>query len=391
MEKVNCKDFEFMRTFKIKIFPTESQKDRLFELMNLYRFCYNWALAKEKESYDSRNGFIENFELNKLFKEFRNSGEDWIKSIPLNTANRAIGDCIQAFKYFFNKSARYPKFKSKKNYDNMKFSVRGQRVKFYNNFVSIEGMGYGNHIFCGNHNIPKGKNIKYYNCRISFDQDDFWLCVSIKILNPIVYDTSDEILGIDVGVKKLAVLSNGKVYESPNTIKLEKRLKRKQKRYQRDIYRRVNEARHMKTKYENINPTKNELKRAKEYRKTVRRINNIHTSFINQMTTEIVNTMPKRIVIEHLNIKGMVTNHYIADDIYKSRFREIHNQIKYKSNERGIEVVEADMFFPSSQICSNCGNRQKIGTARIYKCPICGLEIDRDLNAAINLKNYSNL
>lgn len=383
---------ECIRAFKIKLYPNEDQKNRLFELMHLYRFCYNWGLQKEKESYENGNGFLENFELNKLFAEFRSSSEDeWIKTMPLNTADRALGDVIQAFKYFFKKSSRYPKFKSKKDYDNLKFSVRGQRVKFYGDKVSIEGMGYGNHIFCGNHNIPNGKDIKYYNCRISFDGDDFWLSISIKFKIMMEFECTDEVIGIDVGVKQLAVLSNGKVYESPNTDKLEKRLKRQRKRYQRDIYRKVNLAKHTRTKYEDIPCTKNELKRAKSYRKTARRINNIHKTFVSQMTTEIVNTYPKRIVLEHLNVSGMVTNHFIADDIYKARFRTIHNQIEYKAAERGIEVVKADKFFPSSQLCSNCGYRQKIGLSRVYKCPECGLIIDRDLNAAINLSKYSNL
>lgn len=380
---------ECIRAYKIKLYPTESQKERLIELMHLYRFCYNWGLSKEKESYESGNGFMENFELNKAFAEFRgNSTDEWIKRIPLNTANKALGDVIQAFKFFFKHNSRYPVYKSKKDYDNMKFSVRGQRVKFYNDKVSLEGMGYGNHIYCGNHPIPTGPAIAYYNCRVSYDQDDFWLSVSIKLISPMEFNHTDEIIGIDVGVHNLAVLSNGKVYISPDTSKLEKRMKREHARYQRDIYRRVNEAKRTKTKYEDIPKTKNELKRAKSYRKTTRRVNNIHTTFVSQMTTEIVNTMPKRIVLEHLNVKGMVTNHFIADSIYKARFRLIHNQIEYKSAERGIEVVKADMFFPSSQICSNCGNRHKIGIARIYHCPVCGLEIDRDLNAAINLSRY---
>lgn len=354
--------------------------------MHLYRYCYNWGLSKEKESYESGNGFLENFELNKSFAVYRDTADDqWIKKIPLNTANRALGDLIQAFKYFFNKTSRYPKYKSKKDYNNMKFSVRGQRVKFYDDGVSIEGFGYNNHIQCDKPRIHSGN---LYNCRVLFDQDDFWLEYSIKNKKYIEYFPEGDTIGIDLGVKQLAVLSNGKVYMSPNTDKLEKRMKRQHNRYQRDIYRRVNTAKHTKTKYETIPTTKNEIKRAKSYRKTVRKVNNIHRTFVSQMTTEIVSTMPKRIVIEHLNISGMVTNHYIADSIYKSRFGLIQHQIKYKAEERDIEVVEADMFFPSSQICSNCGNRRKIGTSRVYKCPVCGFEIDRDLNAAINLSRY---
>jgi putative transposase len=383
-------DSEVLRSYKIKLYPTEKQKDRLIELMHLYRYCYNWALSKEKESYESGKGFIERFELNKLFAEYRAWSEDeWIKTIPLNTANRALGDLIQAFKLFFKKACRYPVYKTKKQYDNMKFSVRGQRLKFFDDGVSIEGMGYGNHIKCVTTYIPhSGESITYYNCRVSYDQDDFWLEVSIKYINPMEYSPQGETIGIDVGVKQLAVLSNGKVYSSPDTLKLEKRMRKQRARYQRDIYRRVNLAKSTKTKYEDISITKNEQKRAKAYRKTVRKINNTHKTFVSQITTEIVNTMPKKIVLEDLFIPSMVTNHYIAESVYKARFRMIHNQIEYKAKDRGIEVVKADRFYPSSQLCSNCGHRQKIGLSRVYKCPNCGLEIDRDLNAAINLSKY---
>lgn len=379
-----------MRSYKIKIYPTKEQKERLLELMNLYRFCYNWGLSKEKESYESGNGFLENFELHEEFKKYRNSlNEDWIKRIPINTADRALNDVIQAFKFFFNKSSRYPVYKSKKKYNNMKFSVRGQRVKFYGNYVSIEGMGRKNHIYCGNHNIPTFENVKYYNCRISYDLDNFWMSIAIEFIRPInISIESNESIGIDVGVKKLAVLSNGKEYISPDTSKLEKRARKLRKRYQRDIYRRVNEAKHTKTKYEDIEITCNEEKRAKSFRKCIRKINNVHRTFVSQISSEIVEMYPKRIIMEHLNISGMVTKHYIASDIYKSRLRMLKNQIRYKAEDRGIKFVEADMFFPSSQLCSNCGYRQKIGLSRTYRCPICGMSMDRDLNAAINLSNY---
>ena len=392
---------EIIRAHKVKLHPTEDQKRLINQFIGFFRYIYNWTIDQEKLLYKSTGKFTKNWEIHKLFKEMRDglNDSDPLKKIPLNTANRAINNAVHAFEEFFKKHSRFPRYKTKKTEykkNQLSFSVRGQRLSFYDDGVAIEGFGYNNHVKCDSDMVPKSENAKYYNCTVINDHEEYWLIVNVKFSVPFIQepDPDGEVIGIDVGLHTMAMLSNGTAYKSPNLSGLLKRVNRQRKRQQRDIYRRVNLAKHTRTKYEDIPKTKNEIKRQDSCRSTIRKIANIQNTYVHQITTEIVNTMPKAIVLENLNVSDMVLKKNrkgrgkkFGDDIYRGRLRTFRNYIEYKAIQRGIEVVFADKFFPSSQICSNCGARHKT-SSRVYKCPYCGFTIDRDINAAINLRNY---
>lgn len=388
-----------IRAYRIRLYPTDDQKNLINRFIGLFRYVYNWTIDQEKMLYESTGHFTQNWEIHKLFKEMRDglSSDDPLKTYPLNTANRAINNAIAAFKNFFQKISKYPAYKTKKTEyrkNAMSFSVRGQRLSFYEDGVAIEGFGYNNHVKCDDYGVPKFDGVTYYNCTVVNDHEEYWLIVNVKMSIPFIQETTDEVIGIDVGLYTMAMLSNGKAYKSPDMRHLLKKAERQKRQLQRDIYRRVNLAKSMRTKYDDIPKTKNEEKREISCRNTLRKIANTQNTYSHQVSKEIVDMMPKAIVMEKLNISGMVLKKNrkgrgkkFGERIYHARLATFRDQIAYKAAARGIEVVYADMFFPSSQICSNCGARHKTGE-RTYVCPECGFTIDRDLNAAINLRNY---
>lgn len=390
-----------IRAVRVKLLPTEDQKILINRFIGLSRYVYNWTIDEINKIYSDTGLFTHKWDMNKRFKEYRDlvPNDDPIKILPLNTANRAINSASKAFELFFKKKTKYPKYKTKKNEiktNALSFSVRGQRLKFHEDGVSIEGFGYGNHIKYEAPNIlPIGQNSSYYNCTVVNDKETYWLIVNVKLKVPIIIESvSDKVIGIDVGLHSLAVLSNGVIYKSPDISKFAKRYNRQSSRVQRDIYRRVNLSKSTKLKYEDIEKTKGEIQREKELQKTVRKISNIQNSYTHKISKEIVETYPKAIVMENLNISEMVLKKRrgwkgsaFSQSIYRARLYTFRKQVQYKAYERGIEVVLADKYYPSSQICSNCGNIHKTSD-RVYKCSVCGIEIDRDLNAALNLRDY---
>lgn len=378
--------------YKIRLFPTEEQAKRLIEICHVFRFCYNWGLNYANTEYEKGNKNPSYFDYIYAFNDFRNDEKNkWIKDFPLATCRYAFKNVAGAFEHFFAKRCKYPKFKSRKKGD-MKFHVRESRLYFYgenNHLVAIEGMGRKNYIECKNHNIPIGKESKYSNCYVHFDGDNFWLSFNIKMYDPIVFEPKGEPLGIDLGVRNMITLSNGKQYKSPDISKLQKRRSRIDKRMVADVNRRFSISKNTKTKYEDIPKSSNQLKREKSYRKCCRKIANIYDTYIHQVTHEISLMDAEFIVLEDLKIKDILKYEpYMSKILDNARFYTIRKRLEYKCRSFGTKIIIAPQTFPSSQICSNCGNRKNIGSEKIYKCPVCGAVIDRDINASINLLNY---
>ena len=271
-----------------------------------------------------------------------------------------------------------PKFKSKRKSkksfynDNVKFKVKEGKL------VNIEKVGW----IKTNEQLPIG--IKYSNPRISYDNKYWYISVGIE-QEEIREELTDVSLGVDLGLKALAICSDGTVYKNINKTyvvkKIEKRLKRLQKQVDRKYEKNKKGKEYVKTK--------NIIKLEKQIQLIYRQLANIRNNHLHQTTTSIVKTKPYRVVIEDLNVKGMMKNKHLSDSISKQGFYEFRRQLEYKCKFRGIELVVADRFYPSSKTCSNC-NRVKKDlklSDRVYKCS-CGLNIDRDLNASINLSKY---
>ena len=227
------------------------------------------------------------------------------------------------------------------------------------------------------------------NPRISFDGKYWYLSLSYEHESEIV-ELTDEIIGIDVGVKELAVVSSlekpiPNINKSARVRKIEKKLRR--------LQRQVSRKYEMNREGKKYKKTANIVKLEKEIKKVHRRLRNIRNNHLHQASSMIVKTKPSRIVMEHLNITGMMRNRHLAKAIQKQSLNEFKRQIQYKAEFYGIEFVEADRFYPSSKICSDCGHVKKDLklSDRIYRCDCCGLEIDRDKNASINLSRYQSV
>mgnify|MGYP002765656167 FL=1 len=382
-----------MRGYIIKLYPTEEQKEILNSHINLFRYTYNWALLEANKFYDANKTYIGKEELMKRFSRFRNENE-WLQKIPLHSARLAISHLDYAFKEFFLKKHGFPRFKSKK-YSKKCVHYRNEpyAFNFDNHSVRLSGFKKNERIECKSHKLPKIDEVQFYNCTVTFDGIDYWLSVNFEKEKPEeTYNLTDESIGIDVGIVKFATLSNGKVYQPPSILKtLIKRSRKQQSRLSKMRNRRVELSRKAKTKLEDIPFTKNEEKLKLANIKLNNRIKNTRKSFLHQTSSEIVNQLPKRIVMEDLDIQEFRNRSKTLnnkDDIYHSMWYKFREYITYKAEERGIETVFADKQFPSSQICSRCGAIKK-SSYRIHICDVCGFRIDRDLNAAINLSKYA--
>lgn len=378
--------------YKIKLFPTKDQAKRLIDICNVFRFCYNWALGYALDEYKAGRRNPHYFDYNNAFNEFRKKEENsWLLDYPLATCRYAFKNVESAFENYFNKRCRHPKFKSKKNHE-YKFHVREDRLYFYgdhNEWVAIEGMGRQNYIMCKHHNIPVYENCKYTNAYVSFDGDDFWLSLNVKVVYPIIPIADNEPLGVDIGVRQMITLSNGKIFATPDVRKLEKRRRRLDRRVVAGIQKNLEISKITKTKYEDIPKSKNQLKREKLYRKCLRKIANIYNTAIHQATHEIAQMKAEYVVVEDLKMTSISKSEpYMNKIIYNMRAYMIRTQLEYKCSKNGSKVIIADQQFPSSQICSCCGHRHDIKNNKIFKCPVCGIQLDRDINAAINLREY---
>ena len=363
---------------KVRLYPSEIQEQKLWQSVGTARFIYNWTLSRQEENYKNGGKFISDNELRKEITQLKKDELSWLNKVSNNVAKQAVKDGCDAYKRFFKGLADKPRFKSrrksKKSFynDNWKLKVKDGKL------VNIEKVGW----IKTNEQIPIG--VKYSNPRISYDNKYWYISVGIE-QEEIQEELTDVSLGIDLGLKELAICSNGKVYKNINKSyvvrKIEKRLKRLQKQVSRKYEQNKKGKEYVKTK--------NIIKLEKQIQQVHRRLANIRNNYLHKTTTSIVKTKPYRVVIEDLNVKGMMKNKHLSDAIRKQGFYEFKRQLEYKCKFIGIELVVADRFYPSSKTCSQCGEIKKDLKLkdRVYNCS-CGLSIDRDLNASINLSRY---
>lgn len=394
--------------YKIKLHNlSETQKDFVKRTADAYRYCYNLGVEWCNKAYEEKKAGKKSprpsyFTMASMLTQYIKREENaWLRRVEYTTCRYALKDVNNAFERFFKHQCGYPKFHSKRK-SKVSFHVRDDRLRFCDvnggntskEYVRIPGTGKNSSMLFSvkNHNIPVGENVKYDNVRISFDGIDYWLSLSVRVIYPIVYEGYTEAIGIDVGVRTAATLSDGTVFEGPNRHRLnvlESRRRKLQSVIQKDINKRLEISTHTRTKYDDIPKSKNQIKREKRLLKTYHKIHNMHDTYYHQISRDIANRRAKLVVIEDLKVRRMIHNSPKGlSKLEHSAMKTLLTYIEYKCNEVGSTVIKASSFFPSSQICSRCGNRYKVGKPKIYHCPSCGLEIDRDLNAAINLRNY---
>ena len=385
-----------MKSFKVMLVPNKRQQTRLFQFAGTARFAYNWALRKEIDAYESDEKFIIPNDLRKEFTKLRNSAEySWLETISNNVTKQAIRDLGIAYDRFFKGESKRPKFKSKRHGD-FNFYQDPCKIKITATHAKLESIATSkrknkqklNYIRLAEHNqIPLG--VKYKNPRISFDGLNWWLSVAVEFETEITAENCGEPIGIDLGIKSLAVCSDGKIYPNINKTKTVRRLKKKQRRLQRCISRKYEMNKKEGIRYEK---TRNIIKSEKLLLKVHHRLKNIRQNYRHQITSELIERKPSLTVLEDLNVRGMMSNRHLAKAVQEQGFYEFRRQIIYKAEWKGITVIIADRYYPSSKKCIVCGNVKKDLrlSERIYHCEKCGNEIDRDLQAAINLKRYAN-
>lgn len=381
-----------IESIKVRLLPNNKQLTKLFQYASCNRFAYNWALAREQENYKEGNKFLQDGELRKEFTQLKKQEDyKWLTKISNNVTKQAIKDACNSYKRFFKGKSKHPKFKSKKN-SKQSFYQDSVAIKFTDTHVKVEGFTMShkknkqklNWIkLCEKGRIPT--NCKYMNPRITYDGLHWWVSVSVEVDNNTNSPPISEGIGIDLGLKDLAVCSDGNTYKNINKTNKVKKIEKRKRRLQRSISRKYN----MNKRGESYKKTSNIIKREKELLKVIKRLTNIRRNHLHQTTSEIVKRKPSFICIEDLNVSGMMKNKHLSKAIQQQGFYEFRRQIEYKSAWNNIPVIITDRFFPSSRLCSCCGEVKKDLklSDRIYKCD-CGNIIDRDFQASLNLKQY---
>lgn len=367
-------------TMKVRLKPTPEQEVKLFQSASTARFVYNWTLNKQQENYKNGGKFIFDNILRKEITQLKKTEDfKWLNDVSCNVAKQAVKDACNAYKRFFKKQSAFPKFKSKKK-TRPSFYNDSVKLKVKQDLVLIEKVGW----LKTSEQIPM--NIKYYNPRITFDNKYWYISVGYETTYP-TQELTDEVLGIDLGVKDLAVCSNGMVFTNINK---STEVKKKEKRLRR-LQRKVSRKYQINKQGGEFAKTCNIIKIEKEIRLLQRSLANIRKNHLHQASSSIVKAKPRRIVLEDLNVKGMMKNKYLSKAVAQQCFYEFRRQIEYKSERMGVEVILADRWFPSSKMCNSCGciNRGLTLGQRVYKCD-CGYVNDRDLNAALNLAQYGS-
>ena len=380
-----------VKAIKVMLIPNNVQQTKLFQYAGASRFAYNWALAREKENYEKGGRFIPDTELRKEFTRLRHSDEyAWLLNVSNNVTKQAIKDACSAYKNFFKGLQRYPRFKAKKK-SMPKFYQDNIKIQFRDTHVKFEGFSFSrkankqklNWVKLAEHGrIPT--DAKYRNPRVSFDGLNWWISVCVEF--PDCRDRSNhDGIGIDLGIKDLAICSDGNTYKNINKSQTVKKLEKCKRRLQRSVSRKYE---HNK-KGGSYCKTNNIVKKEKLLLKVNHRLANIRKDYLNQTTSEIVNRKPRFICIEDLNVSGMIKNRHLSKAVQNQGFFEFRKQLEYKCNDRGIQLIVADRFYPSSKRCSCCGKIKKDLrlSDRTYKCE-CGNVIDRDFQASLNLKAY---
>ena len=382
-----------IKSIKVMLNPNNKQFTKLFQYAGCARFAYNWAINREEENYKQGNKFLSDNDLRKEFTQLKKLQEyKWLNEVSNNVTKQAIKDACNAYKGFFKGQSKFPKFKSRKH-STPSFYQDNVQIKFTENHVKVEGFSISkkqnkqklNWIkLCEKKKIPT--DCKYMNPRFTYDGLYWYVSVSIEVDD----DTdntfqSNEGIGIDLGIKDLAICSDKNTYKNINKTQRVKKLEKKKRRLQRSVSRKYCKNK----KGDNYCKTSNIIKREKELLKTSKRLTNIRHNYLHQTTSEIIKRKPSFICIEDLNVSGMMKNRHLSEAIQQQGLYEFRRQIEYKAKWNNIPVIIADRFFPSSKMCSCCGHIKKDLklSDRIYKCE-CGNIINRDFQASLNLKKY---
>ena len=376
-----------LKSFKTEIDPTEEQKIKIHKTIGTCRYIYNFYLFHNKERYDAGERFMSGKSFSVwLNNEYlpRHPEYFWIREVSSKSVKNAIENACTAFSRFFHHQSSFPRYKKKGRSDVKMYFVKNNpkdchcerhRIKIPSlGWVRIKEKGY----------IPTTKDgyvIK--SGHVSIKADRYYVSVLIEIPDKRIVSNSSEGIGIDLGLKDFAIVSNGKTYKNINKSAKLRKLEKKLIREQRSLSR----------KYENIKKgestqKRNIQKQRLKIQKLHHRIDNIRTDYINKIIAEIVKTKPSHITIEDLNVSGMMKNRHLSKAVASQKFYEFKTKLLAKCKENGIELRIVDRWFPSSKTCHCCKSIKKDLklSDRLFRCD-CGYIEDRDFNAALNLRD----
>ena len=376
-----------LKSFKTEINPTEEQKVKIRKTIGTCRYIYNFYLAHNKELHDNGEKFMSGKSFSVwLNNEYlpQNPDKLWIKEVSSKSVKRSIENGCVAFTRFFKHQSAFPNFKKKGKSEVKMYFVKNNpkdcqcerhRINIPSlGWVRIKEKGY----------VPTTKDgyvIK--SGHVSIKADRYYVSVLIEIPNNKIANNSNEGIGIDLGLKDFATVSNGKTYKNINKSAKLKKLEKQLIREQRSLSR----------KYENIKKGEstqraNIQKQKRVVQKLHHKIDNIRTDYINKTIAEIVKTKPSYITIEDLNVSGMMKNRHLSKAVASQKFYEFRTKLQAKCKESGIELRVVNRWYPSSKTCHCCGTIKKDLklSDRIFQCD-CGYIEDRDFNAALNLRD----
>ena len=382
-----------LKSFKTEIKPTREQIAKINRTIGTCRYLYNFYLAHNKELYDKGEKFMsaKSFSVwlnNEYIPD--NQDKSWIKEVSSKAAKQSLENANRAFSRFFKGQSGFPRFKKKSNQDVKMYFVKTDakavircerhRIKIPTlGWVRLKEKGY----------IPTTKQgyvIK--SGTVSCKAGRYYVSVLIDVPDTEKTRLNDFGLGIDLGVKEFAVISDGVIKKNINKTAKLKKLEKKLKRNQRCLSRKYEDLKKRNNKKKGEATRQNIQKQVLKVQKLHHRIDNIRTDYINKTIAEIVKTKPSYITIEDLNVKGMMKNRHLSKAVASQKFYEFRTKLEKQCKESGIELRVVDRFYPSSKLCHCCGFIKKDLklSDRIYKCD-CGYKCDRDFNASLNLRD----
>ena len=376
-----------LKSFKTEINPTEEQKVKIRKTIGTCRYIYNFYLAHNKELHDNGEKFMSGKSFSVwLNNEYlpQNPDKLWIKEVSSKSVKRSIENGCVAFIRFFKHQSAFPNFKKKGKSDVKMYFVKNnpKDCRCERHRMNIPSLGWVRMKEKGY--VPTTKDgyvIK--SGHVSIKADRYYVSVLIEIPNNKIANHSKEGIGIDLGLKDFAIVSNGKTYKNINKSAKLKKLEKQLIREQRSLSR----------KYENLKKGEstqraNIQKQKLKVQKLHHKIDNIRTDYINKTIAEIVKTKPSYITIEDLNVSGMMKNKHLSKAVASQKFYEFRTKLQAKCKESGIELRVVDRWYPSSKTCHCCGAIRKDLklSDRIFRCD-CGYIEDRDFNAALNLRD----
>ena len=377
---------KLLKNFKTEINPTPEQKTKINKTIGTCRYIYNFYLSHNKELYDENKDFMTGRSFSVwLNNEYLPNNPDklWIKKVSSKSVKKSIENGYTAFNRFFKHQSAFPKFKKKGKSDVKMYFVKNNptdcvcerhRLKIPTlGWIRIKEKGY----------IPTTKDgFTIRSGTISIKAGRYYVSALVEVPDKVTSSKCSTGIGIDLGLKDFAIISNGKTYKNINKSTRLKKLEKQLRREQRCLSRKYENSKKGKSTQKNIQ------KQVLKVQKRHHRINNIRTDYINKTIAEIVKTKPSYITIEDLNVSGMMKNQHLSKAIVSQKFYEFRTKLKIKCTENGIELRIVNRWYQSSKICHCCGNIKKDLklSDRVYRCD-CGYVEDRDVNASLNLRD----